>query len=425
MISLKSKFSRNVITLLTGTALAQAIPLALSPILTRIYSPSDFGILAIYMSITALGTAVVSLKYDLAIIIPEKDEDSANITVLSIVIAFFVSIVLLIVVFLFNDQIAKFMVDEKSDSKVLSSWLYFIPLSILLMGVFNAISFWFNRKEYYKRMAASKVMNTAGMTGTQIGFGSLGFSPVGLLLGFILGRVSSVLYLLGKFRMDKDNAFSMVTKDRMKTLSSRYKRFPYYTLPAEFTNVISNQLPVFLIGKYFGGVVLGNYSLMERVLSAPITLLGRSILDVFKQRASEDYIHFGNCREIYVKTFRTLVLLSIGPTVLLFTLSPFIFETIFGPEWTQAGDYARIFSILFFFKFTASPLSYMFHIAEKQHFDMFWQIGLLIFAIISFVVGIANNSIMVALICFVGSYSAMYILNLFLTYSFAKGDFKS
>ncbi|SFB70169.1 Membrane protein involved in the export of O-antigen and teichoic acid [Flagellimonas taeanensis] len=425
MFSLNSKFSKNVLTLVSGTAIAQAIPLGLSPILTRIYSPNDFAIFAIYMSIAALGTTVVSLKYDLAIIIPEKDEDSANITVLSIIIAFIVSLILLIVTFFFNDQIAKFMVDDKSDPAILSRWLYFVPLSILLMGVFNAISFWFNRKEFYKRMAASKVMNTAGMTGIQIGLGSLGFSPFGLLLGFILGRLSSVLYLLGKFKGDKNTAFTKITNERMKALSNRYKRFPYYTLPAEFTNVISNQLPVFLIGKYFGGVILGNYSLMERVLNAPITLLGRSILDVFKQRASEDYINFGNCRAIYLKTFRTLVLLSIGPTALLFAFSPFIFGTIFGPEWRQAGDYARVFSILFFFKFTASPLSYMFHIAEKQHFDMFWQIGLLIFAVISFVVGIVNNSIMVALICFVGSYSLMYILNLYLSYSFAKGDFKS
>ncbi len=419
---MKSKFSRNIITLVTGTAMAQAIPLALSPILTRLYTPDDFGILATYMSLAAVVTVIVSLKYDIAIIIPEKDEDSANITVLSILIAFIISTLIFLVVFFFNLELSSFLTDNKEDARTLSNWLYFIPASVLFMGVFNAMSFWFNRKTLYKRMAASKVINTTGMTGVQIGSGALGFTPIGLLLGFISGRIFSVLYLIYKFKRDKDSVFSKITKSGMLALMKRYKRFPYFTLPAEFINVVSNQLPIFVIGKYFGGGILGNYSLMERVLNAPISLLGRSVLDVFKQRASEDYARDGNCKDIFVKTFKTLVLLSIIPTILLFFISPFIFGIIFGKEWIMAGEFAQIFSILFFFKFTASPLSYMFNIAEKQHYDMFWQIGLLTFAVISFTIGIYYNDIKIALISFVTSYSLLYILNIYMSYSFAKGN---
>ncbi|WP_298314773.1 lipopolysaccharide biosynthesis protein [uncultured Aquimarina sp.] len=421
-LSLKSKFSRNIVTLVTGTAMAQAIPLALSPILTRLYTPEDFGILATYISIAAVATVLVSLKYDIAIIIPEKDEDSANITVLSIAIAGIVSTLIFLITFFFNIEIATFLSDKEEESKILAKWLYFVPFSVFFMGVFNAISFWFNRKTLYKRMAASKVINTSGMTGTQVTAGFLKYTPIGLLAGFIAGRFFSVLFLIYKFRKDKNPIFSKVSKNKMLLLLKRYKRFPYFTLPAEFTNVISNQLPIFIIGKYFGGVILGNYSLMERVLNAPISLLGRSVLDVFKQRASEDYVKMGNCRGIFVKTFKTLVLLSIFPSIVLFFLSPYIFGIVFGEEWRIAGEFAQIFSILFFFKFTASPLSYMFNIAEKQHYDMFWQIGLLIFAIISFVIGIQYNDVKVALICFVTSYSLMYVLNIYLSYTFAKGN---
>ncbi|AXT61836.1 translocase [Aquimarina sp. AD10] len=422
--SFKSKFTRNIITLVTGTALAQSIPIALSPILTRIYTPEDFGILATYMSLAAVISVVVSLKYDVAIIIPEKDEDSAGITVLSIVIAFVMSTIIFLIIFFFNQELAVFLVEKNDDVQVFSKWLYFIPLSVLFMGIFNAISFWFNRKTLYKRMATSKVINTAGLTGTQIGTGVLGYTPIGLLLGFVSGRIFSVLYLVNKLRRDNDSVFAKVTRNSMVLLMKRYKRFPYFTLPAEFINVVSNQLPIFVIGKFFGGAILGNYSLMERVLNAPISLLGRSVLDVFKQRASEDYVKYGNCKDIFIKTLKTLMLLSIFPTILLFFLSPFIFGFIFGKEWSMAGEFAQIFSILFFFKFTASPLSYMFNIAEKQHYDMFWQIGLLIFAVISFVIGIHYNDIKTALISFVISYSLLYMLNIYLSYSFAKGNKK-
>lgn len=419
---IKNKFSRNIVTLVTGTAMAQAIPLALSPILTRLYTPEDFGILAIYVSVSAVFTVLVSLKYDIAIIIPEKDEDSANITILSIIIASIISALMFLITFFFNIEIATFLSDKKEEAIVLSKWLYFVPFSVLFMGIFNAISFWFNRKALYKRMAASKVINTSGMTGVQVSSGFLSHTPLGLLAGFAAGRFFSVLFLIYKFRKDKNSVFSKVNKNKMLLLLKRYKRFPYFTLPAEFINVISNQLPIFVIGKYFGGVILGNYSLMERVLNAPISLLGRSVLDVFKQRASEDYVKFGNCRYIFVKTFKTLVLLSIFPTIVLFFLSPFVFGIVFGEEWRVAGEFAQIFSVLFFFKFTASPLSYMFNIAEKQHYDMYWQIGLLIFAIISFVIGIQYNNVKVALISFVASYSLMYMLNIYLSYTFAKGN---
>jgi len=423
--SFKSKFTRNIATLVTGTAMAQAIPLALSPILTRLYTPEDFGVLATYMSIAAVATVLVSLKYDVAIIIPEKDDDSLNITALSIVIACIVSVFIFLITFFFNTKIATFLIEEKDDAEVLSKWLYFVPFSVFFTGIFNAISFWFNRKTLYKRMAASKVINTSAMSGIQVGSGLLNFTPIGLLIGFISGRFFSILYLFYKLKKDKDSTFSKITKDKMLFMLKRYKRFPYFTLPAEFTNVISNQLPVFIIGKYFGGMILGNYSLMERVLNAPISLLGKSVLDVFKQRASEDYVRDGNCKRIFVKTLKTLMLLSILPTVLLFFLSPFIFGFIFGKEWVMAGEFAQIFSILFFFKFTASPLSYMFNIAEKQHYDMFWQIGLLIFTMISFLIGIHYNDIKTALIYFVISYSLLYMLNIYLSYSFAKGNKKT
>ncbi len=422
---MKSDFSRNVVTLVTGTAVAQAIPLALSPILTRLYTPDDFGILAIYMSIASLGTVVVSLKYDLAIIIPEKDEDSANITILSIFVAFLTSTILFIIVLLYGSEISRFLIDGAENVKVLNNWLYFVPFSILIMGLFNSISFWFNRKSYYKRMATSKVLNTAGMSGAQIGLGAFNFIPVGLLIGFIAGRLFSFLYLLRMLIKDRDSVFHKISRERMLYLIRRYKKFPYFTLPADFTNVVSNQLPVFLIGKYFGGAILGNYALMDRILGAPISLLGRSVLDVFKQRASEDFIKNGNCRDIFVKTFKTLVFLSAIPTILLFTISPFVFGVIFGKGWEIAGDFAQIFAILFFFRFTASPLSYMFHIAEKQHYDMFWQLGLLVCTVISFAIGIHFDNINIALISFVTSYSLMYILNLYLSYSFAKGNLPS
>jgi len=402
--------------------MAQAIPLAMSPILTRLYTPDDFGVLAIYMSLAAVLTVFVSLKYDLAIIIPEKDSDAANTTVLAIVIATLISIVIFFLVFGFNDRIAFLLTDDKEIQPELARWLYFIPFSVFLMGLFNALSFWFNRKVAYKKMAVSKVSNSFGNVGGQLAMGAAKLTPQGLLFGFVAGRLVSVMYLIAAFLKNRDIAFSGVSKEGIKGILKRYKRFPLFTMPAEAINVISNQIPVIIIGKFFGGGALGNYALMERILSAPISLLGRSVLDVFKQKASEDFIRNGECRSIFVKTFKTLALLAMVPTLALFFLSPIVFSIVFGEEWQMAGEFAQILSVLFFFRFVSSPLSYMFNIAEKQHLDMIWQIGLLIATTISFYIGIQKNDLKLALIYFTGLYSIMYTINLYLAYEFSKGD---
>lgn len=419
---MKSEFSRNVLTLMTGTAISQAIPLALSPILTRLYSPNDFGILALYMSLATVITVVVSFKYEVAIMIPEKDEDAANLTIISILIGFIISLILLLIVLLFNQDIAEQLSDKEQNIDELSQWLYFIPFSVFFMGVFNALSYWFNRKSRYRKMAASKVANSTGAVSLQVLLGTFKITPQGLLIGFLAGRLAAVLYLFSVFQKDKAPAYKEISSTGMSAMLNRYKRFPLYTLPAEFINVVSNQFPVIVIGKYFGGTILGNYALLDRILNAPISLMGRSVLDVFKQKASEDYITKGNCKSIFVKTLKTLSILSIIPTLLLFLLAPYVFGFIFGSEWQMAGEFARILSVLFFFKFIASPLSYMFNIAEKQHLDMVWQIGLFIVTALSFYIGIRQDSIKLALICFTASYSFMYVINLYLSYTLAKGN---
>ncbi len=258
---INSKFGRDIITLVSGTAVAHAIPLALAPILTRIYTPADFGILAIYTSAATILTVFASLKYDLAIVLPKSDTDAANITVLCILLATSIALILFFLILIFNQEITSVLTDGESEAKEIAKWLYFVPVSVFFMGIFNALSFWFNRKEQYKVMAASKVVYSLGNIGLQLASGSIGYVPKGLLLGFLGGRFAAILFLWQKFRVKWIAIFKEVGKSGMLRMLTRYKRFPQFTLPAELLNVVSNQIPVLIIGKIFGGVVLGNYYL--------------------------------------------------------------------------------------------------------------------------------------------------------------------
>jgi len=144
---------------MTGTTIAQAIPIAISPILTRIYTPEDFGVFALYMSIVSVIATIATGRYELAIMLPKKDEDAVNIVALSIIISFFVSFIAFLIVYIFNSQITNLL-----GSPEISNWIYFIPITVLLAGVYQSFNYWNNRKKKYRRLVTSIVMQSGTAT---------------------------------------------------------------------------------------------------------------------------------------------------------------------------------------------------------------------------------------------------------------------
>ena len=173
----KSEFSRNVVTLLTGTIIAQALPIAIAPILTRIYSPADFGVFALYMAIATIASVFATGRYELAVMLPENEDDAINLVALSIVIALTLTLISLILILIFNQQIAKILGNPKIDN-----WLYFIPVAVMLTGVYQTLYYWNNRNKKYQLLALSRVTQNGTISITQTLLGYLS-NMGGLILG--------------------------------------------------------------------------------------------------------------------------------------------------------------------------------------------------------------------------------------------------
>ena len=415
----RSTFLKDVFTLMTGTTIAQMASVILAPVISRIYSPSDMAVFATYLSIVAILSSLGTFKYELAIVLPKKNEDAINITGLSISISLIISTVILILFSFWGIEFLNLITNKK---EIETKWIYFVPLAVLIMGFLNSLCYWVNRKSHYKNLAVSKVAQSFGMLCSQILLGFTLFKSVGLIFGEIIGRISATCVLLVKTIKEDLILIKTIRFSKMKTQFVRYSNFPKYSLPADMLNVVTNQVPIFTLSRFFTSQILGNYFLMERVINIPISLIGKSVLDVFKQRASADFAVQGNCKTIFIKTFKTLILASILPTIILIIFAPTLFRLIFGSEWELAGEFARIMSILFFFRFTSSPLSYMFYIAEKQNYDMLWQIGLFFTTLGSFAIGVLTNNIKTGILCYALSYSVMYLIYIVLSYRFALGN---
>lgn len=411
----QSMYARNVLTLMIGTSLAQAIPIAISPILTRLYSPDEFGLFALYMAVVSIAVVLVTGRYEQAILLPRQERDAAHIAVLVVLLSGFVSACLLVVVILFKSQITFFLGNPE-----LSPWLYWIPASTFLLGVYQGLNYWSNRKAQYKRLAISRTVQSGSVSLAQLGYSRI--EALGLVGGQVTGQVLAICAIVYLIWREDHRLIRVLQPLRSLALARKYVNFPKYLIVAHGFNAASGQMPVLLLNALFSATTAGFFTLTQRVMAAPMALVAGALGEVFRQEASQAYIHQGNCIAIYRKTFKRLFVISILPFCTLFIIAPDIFALIFGVQWRVAGEYAQILVPKFFFDFVVGPLSAMFMIAEKQRLDLLWQIVLVSIAIGSFYTGYWLSDVKLALLFYSVSHCFMQLINLYMTYGFARNN---
>ncbi|MEQ1557915.1 MAG: oligosaccharide flippase family protein [Methyloglobulus sp.] len=367
-----------MLTLTTGTTIAQAIPIAISPILTRIYTPDDFGVFALFIAITSITSIVSTGRYELAIMLPKKDSNGAHLVALSVCIAMGMSVIALIFILLFNQSITNYL-----GKPEISDWLYFIPLSIFLTGLYQSLNYWSNRKKKYKRLALSRVLQTSSISAVQIGSGFYLTNTSGLILGDSIGKIVST-GLLTKLVWEEDKKdFNQLSKKKIISLAKRYKNFPLYDVGASLANTSAYQIQNILFPALYGLTSAGHYFLVLRALQAPISLINSAITDVYRQKLTAKQTTPDQLKTYYKKMLYFLFCVGIMPFTLLTLFSEEFFPFVFGRGWSEAGKYAAILSPMFFIRFIANPLSYFLYLKEKQKLNVLAHMFMLGISIVS------------------------------------------
>ncbi len=354
-------FIRNVVTLMTGTTFAQVLMILVAPILTRLYSPEDFGVFALYTSILGIIAVVACWRYELAIVLPEKDEDAANLLVLSICICFGMAVLTLILVVLFRYPLANLL-----GAPELAPWLWFMPLSLIALGLFKAFNYWSTRRKQFRRLAARTITQSTVMAAAQIGTGVL--YPVasagGLIGGALIGQLTATGRLAWQIARDEGKQIKFNIKG-IKRVLNRYRRFPIYDSWSGLLNTTSTMLPALLLGYFFTPAVVGYYALGHSVLAMPMSVVGGSIAQVFFPRANEAQ-RKGDLDHLTLDMFQSLLAIGFVPILLITIVAPDLFAVIFGVRWWTAGEYVRWLSLWLLFVFISSPLSTMYAVMERQ-----------------------------------------------------------
>ena len=371
----KEEFSKNVLTLVSGTAIAQIIPIAISPVLTRIYTPEEFGIYAIFTSIVIIFSVISNGRYELAIVLPEKDEDAINIFALGLIINVVLFFFLSLIVYFFNDFII-----SKIGTQELAFWLYFAPLCVFFVGLFNLLKYYNIRKKYYKDISKATVIKSVVISIIQLSFGFLKFGVSGLINGYFFSQLFANIRLANNIFRDK-LLLSKIKKSKLVELGARYKKFPIFSVWGIFANTFSYNYLNILISTFYSINTLGFYSLSSRVLSAPLSLISTSIGQVFFQTASLEKNKFGNARKAFNSTLNKLIIIAIPFFSVLYFYIVDIFDFVYGTDWRVAGEYSKVLIPLFFIKFIVSPLTNINNIFELQKLALVWQVILMILSL--------------------------------------------
>lgn len=345
-----------------GTATGQAIVVAASPILTRIYTPEEFGVLAVFGSLLGILGVVASLRYDLAIPLPEKDQEAVNVMALSLLVAMAFSAITAAIVIPFGKPIGLFF-----DVPMLGDYIWLLPLSLLLMGVYQVFNNWAVRKRLFPVIAKTKILQSSSMVIVQAAGYAAG--PLALIVGRIFGQVAGLSSLGGKTLQNIKASNVWPSYSGVTAAAAKYRSFPVYSSWSGLLSTGGPQVPPILFSLFYGASAAGVYYLAHRVIALPLSVLGGSITSVFMPDAVEA-LRENRLQTVVANVHRTLSYVAMPPAVALFLTAPEVFVYAFGESWAEAGIVVRWLTPMLFLQFVVSPLSRTFTVLQRQRLGL-------------------------------------------------------
>ena len=411
-------FVKNSIVLSSGVGLAQVLPLLFYPLLGRIFTVDEFGLLATLTAITSILVVVATGKYESGILIANGKREAASLAVLSLLLAgAFLAVAYVIMQFFMDDLLCRWLNESE-----LYKWLFICPLSAFSIVVFNVYNEWCVREKYFKGLSANKIVNSGAIVLGKVVCGLTKVLPQGLVVGDTVGRVVTAAVCWWRAMKLDGSWFQQVTWSDIKAGARRYIEFPKYNMPGQLLNAVGMQAPLLLIAAFFNKTEVGYFSMAMAVFAIPITVISGALRDVFRQRANDDFKATGSCRAVYKKLFLPLSVAALAALLLLVWFLPWFTTLFLGKQWLAAGVYSQYLAPAMALSFVANSMSGVFIVAEKLKALFYWQVYYVVSTLAAVIVGgYYFKSMTVTVILFSIMRGSAYLLSIIMTYIISKG----
>jgi O-antigen/teichoic acid export membrane protein len=356
--------------LISGTVVAHGITALVLPILSRLYSPVEFSSLALFSALVSIIAAAACLRFDVAVAVPENNNDAVNVLVLALVTSCAVAIVLFAITFFASSQIISVL-----NQPSLSEYLWLAPISVFLASAVSALQMWFVRTKQFALVSKSRIAQSAVAAGVQTSTGAVGLGTIGLLTGYVL-NFGAAFFILGcRFLENRENRASIrnISLPSLKKAFKDHDRFPKYSALEALSNAASIQLPIVLIAIVALPKEAGYLTLATYVIQAPMALVGVAVGQVYLSQASEKHRE-GRLHDFTCEVLRGLIKGGAPPLLAIGIVAPFTFGVIFGSDWDRAGSLVAWMTPWFILQFLVSPISMALHVTNNQKTALLLQL---------------------------------------------------
>lgn len=392
-LNLKSEIIRNCTTLLSGTAIAQCVTFLAYPVIARLFSSEDFGIYTTILSYIDILVILSTARYDQAIMISKDINEVAAITKLCRILCIIVTTIVTIV----SCLIIAFSETSKLDLMIL-----FIPLLVFFSGQYRIYTILFNKYKEFKRIAVSDITTSVTGTGLKIISGMVGLFKIGLPLSTVLGRIAGNITFYLQLRK---SPLPSPKKGTIKKMMKKHKNLPLFTMPKDFINSFSINLPFTLLAIHFDEAFIGLFSMAFTFTFRPMNILNSVYDKVLYERVSTKYLNNQPFLKDIIRFFGYNYLVALPLFVVAFIFAEPILTLLLGVEWADTAVYFRYMLPWIFMMLISSSISFIPNIFSTQRTEAFMYVLLFIARIIVLAIGIRLNDFALAikLFCITGT----------------------
>lgn len=388
----KNSVVRNVSVLVGGTAIAQALNVLTMPFISRLYTPSDFGVFALFASVVSIFVEISGFRYHFAIPLPKDNNVAKSLVLLSFSLQLFFCFFIFVFLCLFRQNLFSFF----SLQALLPYW-FWIPIGILGIGNYLILTQWAVRSQEFLLLARTRFTQSVSGVVTKLVLGLVGLKPLGLLLGNIASQAGGITSLSA--RLLRKEGFPDFRVRDIRYAAIKYKKFPLFNTWSGLLNTTGRQITPILLTSFFSTEVAGWFAMGSLLLQLPAAFISQAVAQVFYRQASIAFYE-ERLATVTMKTFKLLFALGCFPILLICALAPEIFKVVLGGQWVTAGIFSRYLGPWIVVVFAYSPISGMFSILNIQDRALIYEIFFTICRILALYVGLLCNNYLVAIASF-------------------------
>lgn len=352
---------RGVLAIAGGTAAGQLVALAVLPLLTRLYTPAEFGAFAVLSAMAVMTSAVLSLRWEKAVPLPALERDALAVTQLALGAAWGLALVALPAVIVLDSHLAGW-----SGAADTATWWWTVPVAGALAASFAVLGQLAVRDHRYNALGVRNALQPSVTSLVQLLLAWVVAGPAGLIWGYLTGRLAGLPGLVRGSGLGGSAGRAGRSRRVLIAVARRYRRFPLVGMPAGLLNLAGLQIPTILVARQYGAEVAGPFGLAVMVAALPVTLVAVAIGQVFLGQMAARLRQGGQVGALFSNTSRRLAVLALVVALALAVILPPVLRWLLAEEWALASQLMPALGVLAAVRFWVTPITHTLPALELQ-----------------------------------------------------------